>query len=87
MSIIERLSMMCLRRALKEGRPQYNERHDKVVILQHDNAGPPHVVNMCSLSFSPHSPRSMTNGLADEHFSSYEEVKNWIHRPMDLIDI
>jgi len=28
---------MCLSQALKDKRPQYNERHDKV-ILQHDNA-------------------------------------------------
>nr|CDS30124.1 Mariner Mos1 transposase [Hymenolepis microstoma] len=32
----------------------------------------------CSISFSPHSPRSLTHGLAHQHFNSYEEVKNWI---------
>nr|CDS35333.1 Mariner Mos1 transposase [Hymenolepis microstoma] len=32
----------------------------------------------CSVSFSPHSPRSMAHGLADQHLSSYEEVKNWM---------
>jgi len=31
-----RKQLMRLRRALKDKRPQYNERHDKV-ILQHDN--------------------------------------------------
>jgi len=31
--------LMRLSRALKDKRPQYNERHDKV-ILQHDNARP-----------------------------------------------
>nr|CDS34655.1 Mariner Mos1 transposase [Hymenolepis microstoma] len=30
--------------------------------------------------------RSMAHGLADQHFSSYEEVKNWTHRLMDLIE-
>nr|CDS28006.1 Mariner Mos1 transposase [Hymenolepis microstoma] len=40
----------------------------------------------CFLSLSPHSPRSMAHGLADQHFSSYEEVKNWAHRLMDLIE-
>nr|CDS33315.1 Mariner Mos1 transposase [Hymenolepis microstoma] len=80
-------------------RPQYNERHDKVVILQHDNTRSPHNMGQsggkisrngemgnftspatvlsrcCSVcSFSPHSPRSM----AHQHFSSYEEVVNWI---------
>nr|CDS33908.1 hypothetical protein HmN_000552700 [Hymenolepis microstoma] len=35
----------------------------------------------CSVSFSPHSPRSMAHGLADQHLSSYEEVKSgWTHR-------
>nr|CDS28011.1 Mariner Mos1 transposase [Hymenolepis microstoma] len=37
---------MCLRFALKEKPPQYNERYDKVVILQHDNARPPHVAKV-----------------------------------------
>jgi len=32
-----RLQLMCLSRALKEKRPLYEQRHDKV-ILQHDNA-------------------------------------------------
>ncbi|GFU40774.1 mariner Mos1 transposase [Trichonephila clavipes] len=34
-----RTQLMRLSRALKDKRPQYNERHDKV-ILQHDNARP-----------------------------------------------
>jgi len=34
-----RMQLMRLSRALKEKRPQYQERHDKV-ILQHDNARP-----------------------------------------------
>ncbi|KAG5320099.1 MOS1T transposase, partial [Pseudoatta argentina] len=56
-----------LSRALKDKRPQYNERHDKV-ILQHDNARP-HVYHLF---------RSMAHGLADQYFRPYEEVKNWI---------
>ncbi|GFT51400.1 mariner Mos1 transposase [Trichonephila clavipes] len=39
-----RTQLMRLSRALKDKRPQYNERHDKV-ILQHDNARP-HVVKV-----------------------------------------
>ena len=35
-----RMQLMRLNRALKDKRPQYNERHDKCVILQHDNARP-----------------------------------------------
>ncbi|EGI59356.1 Mariner Mos1 transposase [Acromyrmex echinatior] len=80
---------MRLNRALKE-RPQYNERHDKV-ILQHDDARS-HVAKVVKtflkwkvLPYSPdvapsdyHLFRSMTHGLADQHFRSYEEVKNWI---------
>ena len=39
-----RMQLMRLSRALKDKRPQYNERYDKV-ILQHDNARP-HVAKM-----------------------------------------
>ncbi|GFV74163.1 mariner Mos1 transposase [Trichonephila clavipes] len=87
---------MRLSRALKDKRPQYNERHDKV-ILQHANARP-HVVKvvktyletlkwevLCHPLYSPdlapsdyHLFRSMAHGLADQHFRSYEEVKNWV---------
>ncbi|GFW05754.1 mariner Mos1 transposase [Trichonephila clavipes] len=91
-----RTQLMRLSRALKDKRPQYNERHDKV-ILQHDNARP-HVAKVVKtyletlkwevlphLLYSPdlapsdyHLFRSMAHGLADQHFRSYEEVKNWI---------
>ena len=91
-----RKQLMRLSRALKDKRPQYNDRHDKV-ILQHDNARP-HVAKPVKtyletlkwevLPHPPYSPdiapsdyhlfRSMTHGLADQHFRSYEEVKNWI---------
>ena len=40
-----RTQLMRLSRALKDKRPQYNERHDKV-ILQHDNARPLHVAKV-----------------------------------------
>ena len=84
---------MRLSRVLKDKQPQYNERHDKV-ILQHDNAR--HVAKVVKtyletlkwevLPHLPYSPdvapsdlfRSMAHGLTDQHFRSYEEVKNWI---------
>ncbi|GFV09872.1 mariner Mos1 transposase [Trichonephila clavipes] len=87
---------MRLRRALKDKRPQYNERHDKVT-LQHDNARPhvakvvktyletlkwevlPHPLYFPDLAPSDyHLFRSLAHGLTDQHFRSYEEVKNWI---------
>ena len=91
-----RKQLMRLSRGLKDKRPQYNDRHDRV-ILQHDNARP-HVAKPVKtylgtlkwevLLHPPYSPditpsdyylfRSMTHGLADQHFRSYEEVKNWI---------
>ena len=90
------MQLMRLSRALKDKRPQYNERHDKV-ILQLDNARF-HVAKVVKtyletlkwevLPHPPYSPdaapsdyhlfRSMAHGLADQHFRSYEEVKNWI---------
>nr|CUU97799.1 hypothetical transcript [Hymenolepis microstoma] len=43
------------------------------------NLTPPAVLaGGCSVSFSRHSPRLMAHGLADQHFNSHEEVKNWI---------
>ena len=91
-----RLQLMRLSRELKEKRPQYNERHDKV-ILQHDNARP-HVASAVKtyletlkwevLPHPPYSPdiapsdyylfRSMTHGLAEQHFTSYEDTKKWV---------
>ncbi|KAG5324080.1 MOS1T transposase, partial [Pseudoatta argentina] len=91
-----RTQLMRFSRALKDKWPQYNERHDKV-ILQNDNTRP-HVAKVVKtyletlkwevlpyLSYSPdvthsdyHLFRSMAHGLADQHFRSYEEVKNWI---------
>jgi len=91
-----RLQLMRLSRALKEKRPQYERRHDKI-ILQHDNARP-HVAKVVKkyletlkwevLPHPPYSPdlapsdyhlfRSMTHGLAEQHFRSYEETKKWV---------
>ncbi|GFW54355.1 mariner Mos1 transposase [Trichonephila clavipes] len=96
-----RTQLMRLSRALKDKRPQYNERYDKV-ILQHDNARP-HVAKVVKtyletlkwevLHHPLYSPdlapsdyplfRSMAHGLADQHFRSYEEVKNWIDSKTD----
>ncbi|GFX80013.1 mariner Mos1 transposase [Trichonephila clavipes] len=93
-----RTQLMRLSRALKDKRPQYNERHDKV-ILQHDNARPHDAkvvktyLETLKWEVLPHPPyskdlapsdyhlfRSMAHGLADQHFRSYEEVKNWFIR-------
>jgi len=90
----DRTQLIRLSRALKDKRPQYNERRDKMV-LQHAR---PHVAKVVKtyletlkwevLPHPPYSPdvapsdyylfRSMAHGLADQHFRSYEEVKNWI---------
>jgi len=86
--------LMYLSRALKDKRPQYNGRHDKV-ILQYGNARS-HVAKLVKIYletlkwevlphplYSPdiapyHLFRSMAHGLAGQHLRSYEEVKNWI---------
>ncbi|GFX33518.1 mariner Mos1 transposase [Trichonephila clavipes] len=90
-----RTQLMRSSRALKDKRPQYNERHDKV-ILQHDNARPHVAIVKTYLKtlkrevlpqplYSPDLAssdyrlfRSMAHGLSDQHFRSYEKVKNWI---------
>lgn len=91
-----RRQLIKLSQALKDKRPQYAERHDKV-ILQHDNARP-HVANVVKnylenlkwevLPHPPYSPdiapsdyhlfRSMTHGLAEQRFSSYDDTKKWV---------
>ena len=78
--------LMQLRWALKFKRPQYAKRHDKV-IFQHDNARP-HVAKVVketlealSWDIAPsdyHLFWSMAYGLAQQHFTSYEEAKNWV---------
>lgn len=91
-----RTQLIRLSRTLKEKRPQYSKRHDKVILF-HDNARP-HVSRVVKtyletlkwdiLPHPPYSPdiapsdfhlfRSMTHDLAEQHFRSYEETKNWI---------
>ncbi|KAG5319477.1 MOS1T transposase, partial [Pseudoatta argentina] len=91
-----RLQLMRLSRALKEKRPLYAQRHDKVILL-HDNARP-HVAKPVKtyletlkwevLPHPPYSPdvapsdfhlfRSMSHGLADRRFHSYEEAQKCI---------
>ena len=90
-----RTQLMRLSRALREKRPQYEQRHEKV-ILQHDNARPdiakPVKTYLETLKGEvlPHPPyfpdiapsdyylfRSMSRGLADQQFRSYEDIKKW----------
>nr|CDS26835.1 Mariner Mos1 transposase [Hymenolepis microstoma] len=86
-SVIERPSVMRLSRAQeKEKRPQYNERHDKVVVLQHDNARSPHVAKMLLRPIFSSPTSFNSTRLAHQHLRSYEEAKNWTHRLMDLIE-
>ena len=91
-----RLQVMRLSQILKKRRPQYEERHEKV-ILQHNNAWPhgakPIKIYLETLKWKvlldpPSSPdiassdyhlfRSMTHGLAEQHFHSYEDAKKWV---------
>lgn len=91
-----RTQLMRLTRALKEKRPEYGDRHDKIIFL-HDNARP-HVAKPVKtyiettkwevLPHPPYSPdiapsdyhlfRSMSHGLSEEHFTSYEDCKKWV---------
>ncbi|KAG5319478.1 MOS1T transposase, partial [Pseudoatta argentina] len=70
---------MRLSRTLKEKRPLYAQRHDKVILL-HDNARP-HVAKPVKTYIAPsdfHLFRSMAHGLADRRFHSYEEAQKCI---------
>jgi len=91
-----RTQLMRLSQALKEKRPEYAQRHDKVILLL-DNARP-HVAQLVKtylqtlkrdvLPHPPYSPdiapsdyhlfRSMAHGLAEQHFRSHEEVRDWL---------
>jgi len=85
---------MRLRQALKEKRPQYEQRYDKV-ILQHDNAHVAQAIKIYLetlkweiLPYPLYSPdiapsnyylfRSMTHGLSEQQFSSHEDTKKWV---------
>ncbi|UYV68992.1 SETMAR [Cordylochernes scorpioides] len=68
--------LMRLSRALKIKRPLYAKRHDKA--LQWDVL--PHPLYSPDIALSDyHMFRSMTHGLAEQHFTSYEEAKNWVN--------
>lgn len=81
--------------ALKNKRPEYAKRHDKMIF--HDNAQP-HVGKIVKalkalgwdvLPHPPYSPdiapsdyhlfRSMTHGLSDQHFNNYKEIEKWLN--------
>ncbi|UYV75492.1 SETMAR [Cordylochernes scorpioides] len=68
--------LMRLRRALNIKRPLYTKRHDKALqwdVLPHPLYSPDIAPSDC------HMFRSMTHGLAEQHFTSYEEAKNWVN--------
>ena len=85
---------MRLSRALKDKRSQYNERHDKVILQHdnarpHVAKVVKTYLETLKWEVLPHPPYSpdvapsnyhlfLAHGLADQHFRSYEEVKNWI---------
>ncbi|UYV82302.1 hypothetical protein LAZ67_21001661 [Cordylochernes scorpioides] len=71
--------LMRLSRALKIKRPLYAKRHDKETweafqwdVLPH----PPYSPDIAPSDY--HMFRSMTHGLAEQHFTSYEKAKNWV---------
>ncbi|KAG5314450.1 MOS1T transposase, partial [Pseudoatta argentina] len=72
-----RLQLMRLSRALKEKRPLYAQRHDKVILLHWEALPhPPYSPDIAPSDF--HLFRSMAHGLADRRFHSYEEAQKWI---------
>jgi len=82
-----------LHRALREKRPHYRKKHDKLIFL-HDNA-PSHMSTMvqnyletlkCEVLsrlpdlalFDCHLFSSIGHALAERHFDSYEDVQKWL---------
>ncbi|KAG5324078.1 MOS1T transposase, partial [Pseudoatta argentina] len=85
--------LMQLNRTLKQKRPDYAKRHDKV-IFQHDNAWSlvakpvKETLNWDILLHPPYSPdiapydyhlfQLIIHGLSEQRFHSYEDTKKWI---------
>ncbi|QQP52382.1 Transposase, partial [Caligus rogercresseyi] len=80
-----RQQMTDLDRVLLEKRPEYQQRQHKVILL-HDNA-PAHKAKQI-LQHAAYSPdlapsdyylfASMGHALAEQHFTSYEDVRKWL---------
>ncbi|GBO99721.1 Mariner Mos1 transposase [Eumeta japonica] len=89
-----RTQLMRLSRALKEKRPQYYSRHDKIILLYDDARSHVPMKNYLKtlgwevLPHPPYSPdiepsdyylfRSMAHALSEQRFTSYEDTKNWV---------
>ncbi|EGI57532.1 Mariner Mos1 transposase [Acromyrmex echinatior] len=85
---------MRLSRALKEKRAHYYSRHDKIILLHdnarpHVAAPVKTYIETFNWEVLPHSPyspdiadyhlfRSLAHDLSEQHFTSYEDIKNWI---------
>ena len=69
--------LMRLTRALKEKRPEYGDRHDKIILLLDDAR--PHVAKPVKSYLDYYLFRSMSHGLSETHFFSYEECRKWLN--------
>ena len=86
---------MQLSQALKFKRPQYAKRHEKPHIAKVVKETL-EALNWDVLPYPPYSPehapldyhlfRSIAHGLAEQHFTSYEEAKNWVDSWVASID-
>jgi len=84
-----RLQLIRLSRALRENRPEYEQRHDKVILI-HDNARP-HVAKVVKtyletlkpsqcwdvLSHPPYSPSDYWLLRRMQQVTSFAEIENW----------